>query len=224
MEIWKDIQGYEGHYKVSNLGNVVSVKKGYPVLMKLQNHSSGYKQVKLCKPNKILIERVHRLVASAFIPNHDKKTQVNHINGIKCDNRVDNLEWSTPQENTRHAFRTGLANVYGENHHHSKLSDKEAEYIIKNYKSYTLKQLSNKFGVSDACIRDIIKGRRRKTLKGNQLNNLDITSFHIVLNVETGVYYYSCVEAANSFNMNPENLRRRLTGEYKRNETSFRLV
>lgn len=224
MEIWKDIEGYEGHYKVSSLGNVVSVKKGYPVLMKLQNHSAGYKQVKLCKPNKILIERVHRLVASAFIPNHDKKPQVNHINGIKSDNRVENLEWNTPQENTAHAFRTGLANVYGENHYSSKLSNKDAEYVINNYKSYTLKQLSDKFGVSDACIRDIIKGRRRKALKGSQLNNIDITTFHIVLNIETGIYFYTCAEAAKSINMHQENLRRRLTGEYKNNETPLRLV
>lgn len=224
MEVWKEIEGYEGHYQVSNLGNVASIKKGYPVMMKLQNHSGGYKQVKLCKPNKITIERVHRLVASAFIPNCGNKPQVNHINGIKSDNRVENLEWNTPQENTSHAFRTGLANVYGENHYSSKLSNKDAEYIITNYKSYTLKQLSNKFGVSDACVRDIIKGRRRKSLNGNQLNNLDITSFHIVLNIETGVYYYSCVDAAKSINMHPENLRRRLKGEYKINETSLRLV
>lgn len=224
MEVWKEIEGYEGHYQVSTLGNVASIKTGRPVMMKLQNHSGGYKQVKLCKPNKIKIERVHRLVASAFISNFENKPQVNHINGDKTDNRVGNLEWNTPIENTRHAFKNGLVNVYGENHRASKISNKQAEFILNNYKTYSLSYLAKKFNVSDACIRDIIKGRRHIKLNANRFNELDIKQSHIVLNIQTGIFYYSCVEAAKSINMDPENLRRRITGQYKRNETSFRLV
>lgn len=224
MEVWKEIEGYEGHYQISNKGNVVSIKNSEPLLIKQQNHSSGYKQVKLCKPKAISIQKVHRLVAKAFIDNPENKPQVNHINGVKTDNRAENLEWNTALENTRHAFENGLVNVYGENHRTSKLTDKEAEFILNNYKSFTLSELSIRFKVSEACVRDIIKGRRRKKLNANRFNNLDISKSHLVLNIETGVFYYSCVEAAKSINMCDESLRRRLTGEYKTNETSLRLV
>ena len=116
MEVWKDIPGYEGLYQVSNLGRVKSFpkKKGCGVgytqkELILKSASNGhYLFVVLRKDRKPKMCYVHRLVAQAFIPNPNKKCDVNHISGIKTDNRVENLEWNTRQENIRHSFDNGL--------------------------------------------------------------------------------------------------------------------
>ena len=97
MEIWKDTE-YEG-YQVSNLGNVRSKKK----VLSQTDDKKGYKYAKVS--GKRL--SVHRLVAKAFIPNPLNKEQVNHINHVKYDNNVSNLEWSTQSENLKHAYDSG---------------------------------------------------------------------------------------------------------------------
>lgn len=96
-EIWKDIVGYEGLYQVSNLGNVKSLNyrgTGKEKVISLTN-KAGYYLVSL----KRTLYRVHRLVALAFIPNPENKPFVDHINGIRSDNRVENLRWCTNKEN-----------------------------------------------------------------------------------------------------------------------------
>lgn len=121
MEIWKPIIGYEGYYEVSNMGNIRSVERkvecpnrwgGFnimryeSILLKPITINSGYLVVTLSKKNKPKRELVHRLVAEAFIPNPDKKPEVNHINEIKTDNRSENLEWMTKSENLH--YGTGV--------------------------------------------------------------------------------------------------------------------
>lgn len=99
-EQWKDIDGYDGAYQVSDLGRVRSKKYGYWRVMKPIKSSNGYLHLDLSKDGKNNTFSVHRLVASAFIPNDDEtKTQINHINECKSENRVSNLEWCTPQYN-----------------------------------------------------------------------------------------------------------------------------
>ena len=107
IEIWKDVESYEGLYRVSNYGVVISHKKNVPVVLKPWIHQ-GYAHVELFMKNKGKINKVHRLVAKAFIPNPENKPQVNHIDGNKMNNELDNLEWSTPQENIDHAYSIGI--------------------------------------------------------------------------------------------------------------------
>ena len=105
---------------------------------------------------------IHRLVAQAFIDNPENKPFVNHINGIKTDNRVENLEWCTHKENTEHSLKNNLIKT-GCNRKQSKLSLKDIEYIRKNYKEkdeeFSGKKLSEKFNVSHTCISKIIKNK-----------------------------------------------------------------
>ena len=102
-EHWKDIDGYDGLYQVSDFGRVRSKKYGYWKVLKTKTNGRGYLQVGLYKGNKAKPFLVHRLVADAFIPNTDSsKTLINHINEIKYDNRVSNLEYCTPKYNTNY--------------------------------------------------------------------------------------------------------------------------
>jgi hypothetical protein len=105
MEHWKAIKGYEG-YEVSNLGKVRSPR----IILKGSLQGKGYVRVDLPKERKSKHISVHRLVAEAFIPNPLKKDQVNHINGIKTDNRLENLEWVTCKENHAHYHRLSVVN------------------------------------------------------------------------------------------------------------------
>lgn len=128
-EVWKDIKGFENLYQVSSLGRIKSLGNGNStdprtkrvIIMKLNVKKSGYVHIKLCKDNKGHYKSVHRLVADAFIPNIENKREVNHIDGNKLNNSVDNLEWVTSSENQKHAFNLGLQKVVrGSSHKQSK--------------------------------------------------------------------------------------------------------
>ena len=98
MQIWKDIEGYKGHYQISNYGNVRSLKKD-AFLMK-GAYLKGYKIISLWKNGIGKMFRIHRLVAAAFIPNPENKPCIDHIDGNRTNNHADNLRWVTAKENS----------------------------------------------------------------------------------------------------------------------------
>lgn len=141
MEIWKEIEGFDGKYQISNKGNVKSLSKWKNgENLKPGINKSGYKYVNLVKDgrNKIVDMRIHRLVAKYFIPNPEKLPEVNHIDGNKLNNNVENLQWCSREYNIRHAFDNGLIlKRFGNKNPNSKVvlqKDKNGN-IIKEWQS-----------------------------------------------------------------------------------------
>jgi hypothetical protein len=148
MEVWKDIKGYEGIYKVSSYGRVKSYKKPIPIIIKPGKDKDGYLQFVLYKQGNPTMRKIHRNVAESFIINTLNKKCVNHINGIKSDNRVENLEWCTHKENIQHALKTGLRK------NNLKLYEKE---MINDYlnNGLFLYQISKLYKVGRTQLRDL---------------------------------------------------------------------
>jgi len=119
VEIWKDIEGFRGIYQVSNHGGLKSFKaKSYGRILKNTNAKGGYYSVVLRSHNgKVRFTRIHRLVAEAFIPNPNNLREVNHKDGNKQNNTVENLEWVTPSENIQDAMKRSPQMVSGMNHY-----------------------------------------------------------------------------------------------------------
>lgn len=174
-EIWKDIEGFEGLYQVSSYGRIKSLSRS----INSRNNKPRISKDKILKPitlnngyQSIFLGRkypklIHRLVAKAFLKN--EKETVNHKNGIKSDNRVENLEWATHTENMRHAFKN-LLNVplKGEKRYNSKLTDNEVIEILQLNSMYGLKQniVAREYEISTGLVCDIIN---RKVWKHIQI-------------------------------------------------------
>ena len=105
MEKFKNIEWYEGIYQVSNKGRVKSLKSWKEIVLKPNLSNKWYLYINLCKNSGYKTYQIHRLVAETLIENSENKPQVNHINWIRDDNRLENLEWCTRSENILHSYR-----------------------------------------------------------------------------------------------------------------------
>lgn len=163
MEVFRVIERFP-KYSVSNFGNVMSFAKFKDgKLLHRQKESIGYLSVKLFEDNRWKTILIHRLVAETFIPNPENKKTVNHINGIKTDNRLENLEWCTFSENSIHAVKNNLVKrVYGEDCHNSKFKKDDIDKIFYLSKSLSARKISKIYGVCNTTISDILKQKSYK--------------------------------------------------------------
>ncbi len=169
-EIWKDIPNYKGLYQASNLGRVKN-KKTNKILKSSLSMKNGYNQLVLCKNDEHKVFKIHRLIAKTFIPNPENKPQVNHIDGNKQNNNVENLEWCTIKENLNHAINSGLftkersakisrANK-GKNNPRAKIL---LQYDLNNnfIKEWNYaKEASKKLKINYCCIKDCCNNRQK---------------------------------------------------------------
>lgn len=169
-EIWKDVLGYEGLYQVSNIGRIKSMARyivcGHggrnkrETILKNQTHPQGYPQIELNVGGKFRLIKIHRLVAESFLPNPNGLLVVNHINGIKEDNRVENIEWCTHQHNIIHAVKTGLRKVgRGEKSGNVKLKESDIPQIRALVKTNSQRNVAKMFGVTQGTVQSILKGK-----------------------------------------------------------------
>jgi hypothetical protein len=159
-EIWKEIPGTDGYYHVSNNGRIMSTRNFFKergVIILKQYLSRNYLFVALngCSLKKKQYY-THRLVATAFISNPENKTQVNHKDGNKENNCVENLEWCTPYENTRHSNENGLVNITGENNTSCKLTSLQVLEIFNS--NVSSKKICLLYNTTAANVRKIRNG------------------------------------------------------------------
>ena len=160
-EIWRIIPGFGERYQASSFGRIKSLfsnKKSNINAILSQSPYYGYLRTYICGPDKQSSVACHKLIASAFLPNPENKPLVNHINSIRSDNRVINLEWCTYSENTIHSFKHGnAAPLLGSNNGSSKLNESQVMEIFNS--TDNIYQLAIKYGVSQPNISCIKTGK-----------------------------------------------------------------
>ena len=174
LEIWKDIENWEGYYQVSNKSRVRSLDRTIVNSLGRTYHLKGiilkhtlpkehYPYVCLRKNGLNFPKSVHRLVALAFISNPENKPQVNHKDGNKHNCNIDNLEWNTEIENAKHAILTGLKiTIKGDQCTYSKLTNSKVLAIKRLYKinpKFHRSNLAKKLNVNVNTVVSIIKNR-----------------------------------------------------------------
>lgn len=162
-ENWRWVPGYEHLYMVSDYGNVMSVnpRKGSQPFkpLRLSSCGSGYQKVVLRKDGQSSNVMIHRIVASAFLPNPEHKDEVNHKDGDKSNNSVSNLEWVTRSENQRHSVDI-LGNRHVGTEHPVKINAEIARRIYRAEGSYS--SIAREYGIIDTMVRNIKTGKSWK--------------------------------------------------------------
>lgn len=173
-EEWRPAPDFEDAYEVSSMGRIRGLTRTMrhwkggvarvPSRLLTPDASTGYARVTMHSGGKMIRCQVHRLVARAFLDGFMPNRHVNHINGNKLDNRVENLEWVTPRENVLHAWRTGLCKPnLGADHGAAKLNDSAVRSIM-HLASRGIEQtlLAEAFGVTHAAVSSIVRGKTWK--------------------------------------------------------------
>lgn len=162
VEIWKAIQGYEGLYQVSNLGNVKSLNwanKGFPQNLYLKKHCRGYLQVELSKNGKKTMITVHRLVANAFLSNPQGLPVINHKDENKRNNCVDNLEWCTHSQNMMCYFANHDSPNSKPLNVHEVIAQKDLDgNVLKIWENAIT--IKHSLGLNEWAIRECCRGNR----------------------------------------------------------------
>lgn len=171
-EVWKPVKNYENEYLISNYGRLQTIpRKGtfkIPIIRKTFLDKKGYEVCSLVKNKKYKYIKIHRLVAEAFIPNPLNKEQVNHKDGNKQNNCVNNLEWVTNKENYEHSIKTGLRDVNKTINIMTKIKEKPVNQytkdniFIKTWNSE--KEASQFYNKKSSHICDVCKGKRNYAL------------------------------------------------------------
>jgi len=160
-EIWKDIEGFNGKYQISNTNKVKSNHFGRSIILKPSLNTGGYNSVCLRLNNKIKTRSLHRLIMEAFIPNPDNKPCINHIDGNKLNNSIENLEWCTYSENMKHAYDNNLKlPIEGKGEKSSQHKLKEEDVLKIRASSLSSKELGSLYNVNRT---NIIAIRKRKS-------------------------------------------------------------
>lgn len=171
IEVWKTVKGYT-NYEVSSLGRVRPVNPRYksrPFLSTRSYFPHYYPFVILAKDGKYKTFRVHVLVLKHFVGERPKGFHGAHLNGIRTDNRLSNLKWVTPKENSSHKILHGKA-LFGERHPCSKLKVDDVLEIRRSYKKrFNVDYLANKFKISTGQVRSVAKGNSWKYLEKESL-------------------------------------------------------
>ena len=175
-EVWRPAVGYRGLYEVSDSGRIRSLRSGRMMKQTLSG-TTGYLVLNLCRPGAQKLHRVHQVVARAFLGRQRPGMEVDHVNAVKTDNRVSNLEYVTPQENDRRATAMGLKasgdrngsrthperRSRGEHHYAAKLSQRDVTAIRRLVANgVTQRAAAARYGVTPSHVSRIISGCVRK--------------------------------------------------------------
>ena len=192
-EIFMDIPDYEGLYQASNLGRIRN-NKGQ--IMKQRKDRDGYMIINLRKDGKMKTHRVHRLIISSFKSNPENKSQVNHINENKEDNRLNNLEWSTPAENNAH----GTHNERVSNANKIKVKCIELDKVFDSAQDAALwlNKINGRTSITACC-----KGKQKSAFGYiwkylNPKDQITVTN-KPVFNITTNTKYKNAVEASKAY-------------------------
>ena len=205
-ETWKTCKDAD-NYEVSNYGRIRCLswtrgsyykKEDYPIIMSQHFDAKGYCVSNLRNNNGVgKLIRVHRYVGFAFIDNLNNLPQINHMDGIKTRNNVENLEWSTNDDNMRHSYAIGLRETSsrGENNGRSIITEKDVIYIYTNPDRKTITELRKQFKLEQSSINSIYKGKNwRYITKDLEPNPISSNDRFFKCSKDGNIFYFDKIE------------------------------